>query len=204
MPAPSPRTKPSRLRSNGRDALCGLVVAGREGGQQVEAGDAERVDHAVRAAGEHQVGVAVADQLGRLADGLAAGGAGGQAVVSSGPARSKWAARWPAGVCSSCSHSRVGVRSCAGAVARTRPRSTLSRSRRQRGPAPTIEVVEVLDALAGAEVDAEAGAVDLAVVEQAGVVQGLLGGGEREAAVHAAVGEALRRRAIELAPGRSP
>ena len=54
---------------------------GRQGGQQVEAGDAERVDHAVRAAGEHEVGVAVADQLGRLADGLAAGGAGGQAVV---------------------------------------------------------------------------------------------------------------------------
>ena len=34
-----------------------------------------------RAAGQHQVGVAVADQLGRLADGLAAGGAGRQAVV---------------------------------------------------------------------------------------------------------------------------
>ena len=80
MPAPSPRTKPSRSRSNGRLARVGLVVAGRQGGQQVEAGHAERVDHAVRAAGEHHVGVAAADDLGRLADRLRAGGAGGQAV----------------------------------------------------------------------------------------------------------------------------
>ena len=57
-----------------------FVVAGGQGGQQVEAGDAERVDHAVRAAGEHHVGVAAADDLGRFADRLAAGGAGGQAV----------------------------------------------------------------------------------------------------------------------------
>ena len=35
----------------------------------------------MRAAGEHDVGVAVADHFGRLADGLAAGGAGRQAVV---------------------------------------------------------------------------------------------------------------------------
>ena len=38
------------------------------------------MDHAVRAAGEHDVGVAAADDLGRFADGLAAGGAGGEAV----------------------------------------------------------------------------------------------------------------------------
>ena len=61
--------------------LLRVLVVGRQGRQQVEAGDAERMDHAVRAAGEHDVGLAVADHLGRLADGLAAGGTGGQAVV---------------------------------------------------------------------------------------------------------------------------
>ena len=58
----------------------GLVVAGREGGQQDESGHAERMDHAVRAAGEDHVGVAAADQLEGFADRLRAGGAGGQAV----------------------------------------------------------------------------------------------------------------------------
>ena len=57
-----------------------LVVAGGKGGQEDEAGHAEGVDHAVRAAREDHVGVAAADQLVGLADGLRAGGAGGQAV----------------------------------------------------------------------------------------------------------------------------
>src|SRR4051812_30585887 len=38
------------------------------------------MDHAMRAAGEHHVGVAAADDLDRLADRLRAGGASGQAV----------------------------------------------------------------------------------------------------------------------------
>ena len=87
-------------------AFGGSSLRVREGGEQVEAGDAEGVDHAVRAAGEHHVGVAVADDLGRLADGLAAGGAGGQAVVVRAFAASKSSARCPAGVCISCSASR--------------------------------------------------------------------------------------------------
>ena len=81
MPAPSPRTKPSRMPIEGPRRFRGLVVAGGQGGEQVEAGHAQRVDHAVRAAGQHQVGVAAADQLGRFADGLRAGGAGRQAAV---------------------------------------------------------------------------------------------------------------------------
>ena len=72
--------KPSRSRSNGRLARGRLVIAGREGGEEDEAGHAERMDHAVRAAGEDHVGTAAADQLERLADRLRAGGAGGQAV----------------------------------------------------------------------------------------------------------------------------
>ena len=64
----------------GPRGLGGLVVAGAQGGQQVEAGHAEGMDHGVRAAGEHHVGLAAADDLDRLADRLAAGGAGRQAV----------------------------------------------------------------------------------------------------------------------------
>jgi hypothetical protein len=67
------------LPSNGRLALVGssLLVTGR---QQVEAGHAERMDHAVRSAGQHHVGIAPADHFDRLADRLAAGGTGGQAI----------------------------------------------------------------------------------------------------------------------------
>src|SRR5438874_6104159 len=54
---------------------------GRKGGEEVEAGHAEGMNHAVRAAREHAVGLANANQLARLAQGLAAGGTGGQAVV---------------------------------------------------------------------------------------------------------------------------
>ena len=57
-----------------------VVVHFGQRGQSVEAGDAEGVDHGVRPAGEHHVGVAAAEDLGRLAGGLEAGGAGGQAV----------------------------------------------------------------------------------------------------------------------------
>jgi len=57
-----------------------LVVAGGEGGEQVEAGHAEGVDHAVTAAGEHYVGLASADDLYSLADRLARGSAGREAV----------------------------------------------------------------------------------------------------------------------------
>ena len=52
-------TKPSRRRSNGPRGPVRVVVARRQRGQQVEARDAQGVDHAVRAAGEHEVGVAV-------------------------------------------------------------------------------------------------------------------------------------------------
>ena len=72
--------KPSRFRSNGREAFCGSSFRSAERGEQIEAGDAERMDHAVRTAGEHHVGLAAADHLGRLADRLAAGGTGGEAI----------------------------------------------------------------------------------------------------------------------------
>ena len=56
-----------------------IVVASRHRRQQDEARDAERVNHAVDAAGEHHVGAAAANDLDRLADRLGARRAGRQA-----------------------------------------------------------------------------------------------------------------------------
>ena len=80
MAAPSPSTKPSRRRSNGREASRGVLVAGRERRQQIESGHSKRMNHAVSSAGEHHIGIAASNDLGRLANGLTAGGAGGEAV----------------------------------------------------------------------------------------------------------------------------
>ena len=57
-----------------------LVVGRAESGEEVETGNAERVNHRVRAAGEHHVGFVAADKFGRFADRLGARGAGGEAV----------------------------------------------------------------------------------------------------------------------------
>ena len=64
--------RPARLRR--------VVVARRERGEEIEAGDAEGMDHAVGAPRQHHVGLATADKLDRFADCLARGGAGGEAV----------------------------------------------------------------------------------------------------------------------------
>ena len=76
MPAPSPITKPSRSRSNGRLARSGVVVAGREGPHGAEAADGERRDRGLGAAGDHDVRVAVLDGPHGLADGVSARRAG--------------------------------------------------------------------------------------------------------------------------------
>ncbi len=57
-----------------------VFVERGEGGEAVETGDAEGVNHGVRAAADHDVGVASAEDFGGLADRLRAGGAGGEAV----------------------------------------------------------------------------------------------------------------------------
>ncbi len=85
MPAPSPRMNPSRSRSKGRLARSGSSLRVESAVRQDEAGHAEGMDHAVRAAGEDDVGIAAADQLEGLADGLRAGGAGGQAIGVGSP-----------------------------------------------------------------------------------------------------------------------
>ncbi len=140
------------------------VVFG-EGREQVEAGDAEGVDHAVGAAGEHDVGLAAADDFGRFADGLAAGGTGGEAVeVRAFGAEVRGDVRDR--------HVRflfeleLRVESL---EAFLDERGQIELAVFERGDHHVAEVVEILLAFAGAEVDAEAIGVDGA--EDAGIVR---------------------------------
>ncbi len=64
----------------GTAGLCRLVITGRQGRQQDEAGHAEGMDHAVSSSREDHIGTFGADHLVGLADCLGAGGAGRQAV----------------------------------------------------------------------------------------------------------------------------
>ena len=72
MPAPSAITKPSRPRSNGRDAARRVVVAGGQRPHVGERRNGHAGDRPFAAAGEHHVGDAAADQLPRRADGVRA------------------------------------------------------------------------------------------------------------------------------------
>ena len=139
------------------------------------------MDHAVRAAGEHQVGVAVADHFGRLADGLAAGGTGRQAVVV-GPFDAEMGRQV----------GRRGVQFLLGLAAWVKALDAApAKGRHVEFPRLGIvghgqqqdHVVEILDAFAGAEIDAEAACDRPGIVEEAGVGQRLLGGGGGERAV---------------------
>ena len=69
MPAPSPRTKPSRSLSNGR-GVGGVVVAVGQRPRRGEAAHADMRDGRLGAAADHDVGVAALDVAERLADGV--------------------------------------------------------------------------------------------------------------------------------------
>ena len=73
---PSPITKPSRSRSNGREAGFGRVVPLREGPEVAEPGHAHRRDRAVAGAGEADVDPAPLHPSPRLRQGDVAAGAG--------------------------------------------------------------------------------------------------------------------------------
>ena len=62
-----------------------FVIACRQGGQQAEPRHAERMDHAVRAAREHHIGIATTNDLSRFAHRLAARRTSGQAVEVRAP-----------------------------------------------------------------------------------------------------------------------
>ena len=77
MPAPSAITKPSRSRSNGRDACSGSRRDRGEGAERAVARDDHRRERRIGAAREHRVGAVLADQRERGADRIGARGAGG-------------------------------------------------------------------------------------------------------------------------------
>ena len=81
MPEPSPSTKPSRLRSKGREAFCGASLCVDRAVSRLKPVTPKGWIMLCGTAGQHHVGLAAADHFGRLAHGLAAGGAGRQAVV---------------------------------------------------------------------------------------------------------------------------
>ena len=86
--APSAMTKPSRAASNGRDARCGIVVAGAHRAHAGERRDRERRDAGLGAAGDHDLGAAVAHHADAFADRVGARRArGGDAEV--GPVKPK-------------------------------------------------------------------------------------------------------------------
>ena len=58
----------------------GIGVVRRQSGQQVEAGQAERMNHAMSAAGDHRIDLSATNQFGGFANCLATGGASGQAI----------------------------------------------------------------------------------------------------------------------------
>ena len=55
-------TKPARVASNGREARGRVLVLGDEAAHRAEAGEDERVDARLGAAGEHDIGVAAPDR----------------------------------------------------------------------------------------------------------------------------------------------
>ena len=75
MPAPSAITKPSRSRSNGRDACSGSRRDGGERAERAVAGDDHGGERRVGTTGEHRIGAVLADQRERGADRVRARGA---------------------------------------------------------------------------------------------------------------------------------
>ena len=158
--APSPSTKPSRSRSRrGGKRARGSSLRVERAVSRLKPVTPKGMDHAVRAAGEHHVGVAAADQLGRLADRLAAGGAGGEAVDVGAlrPEHARQVAR--AGTFGSCWNSSPAgsniVHADAGTSAGRCRRLPSSLSREAPHSSGRLNVCEVLVSLAAAEVDAE-------------------------------------------------
>ena len=72
--------KPIAVAIEGPAGPRRLIVAGGEGCEEVEPGHAKGMDHAVSAAGKHHIGIPTPHQLHRLADRLARGRAGSEAV----------------------------------------------------------------------------------------------------------------------------
>ena len=73
---PRPCTKPSRSSSKGRLAPCGSSLRVLRACAAAKPGDADGADRRLAAAGDHDVGVAVADEAPGVPDRVRGGGAG--------------------------------------------------------------------------------------------------------------------------------
>ena len=143
------------------------------------------MDHAVGAAGEHDVGVAMANHFGGLADGLAAGGTGREAAEI-GPLDAEMGRQVGRRGLQLLLRLGARVKALDAAPAKGRhvqfPRLGVVGHGQQQD-----HVVEILDAFAGAEIDAHAATVVTRNVEDAGIGQRLLGGGGRKGAVQTCI-----------------
>ena len=77
MQAPSPITKPARVRVERARGTRRVILLGDKATHRAEAGEDQRDDRSLRAAGEDHVRLAPPDRLGRLADRGGTRGAGG-------------------------------------------------------------------------------------------------------------------------------
>ncbi len=197
-PAPSPSRKPLRVASNGRLARSGVSLSVDTRRQQAEAGEADRADHRVEAAGQRAVDGAAANELQRRADRLAARRARGvhrrRVAANAEAAREQREARR---ALAAAEHERVGgggCRSAAGAASSSPSgaewRCTSARSSKSTPimPVPTAQPQRV--AVFVRRLDAR-------------VAHRLLGGGEREAMRAVRVVQQLARRGDDAAR-RSP
>ena len=100
---PSPITNPPRVRLKGRLAAVGSSFAVESAVNRLNPVTPSSCN-SVRATGQHEIGFAAANQMGRLTDGL---GSSPQAVrqLEVGPRKSYSKAKWRAGAKGSCSAS---------------------------------------------------------------------------------------------------
>ena len=154
----------------------GLVVAGGEGSEQVEPGDAEGMDHAVRAAGEHHVGLTAADDLGSLADRLTRSRTGREAVEV-GPLRVEQSREVAGGHVRLLLHLRERVERLQSLFRELRHVEHVARD---RGIHHAGEGVEVLLPFAAAQIDAQSRRIGGQTVQQAGILHCLQRRARRE------------------------
>ena len=154
----------------------GFFVAGGEGREQVEPGDAEGMDHAVRAAGEHDVGLTPADNLGSLPDRLARSCAGCEAVEV-GPLCIEQSREVAGGHVRLLLYLRERMKRLQSFFRELRHVEHVARDRRIHHAG---EGVEVLLPFAAAQVDAQPRRIGGQAVRQAGILHRLERGPRRE------------------------
>ncbi len=201
MPAPSPSTKPSRCRSNGREAFCGASLRVESAVKTIEASYAERVDHGMRSPREHQVGVAMSHQGNCFANSLSTCGTGGEAVEI-WPFQSEMCGEVAGGGVQLLLGFLFGMK-CFHAAAAEGCHVEAARFRLIRLRDERHQIMKILNTFAAAEVYAEARAIDTwDIINKPGIAHRFLRCRGGELAVNARTAPAARIR-NEIASDRS-